>query len=69
MKKDIEIALQNGQLQEAKQLIEKYENIHPEDFDLLSYKCIYNMYIGEYGEACRLANILTTDEDGEHLRL
>ncbi|MGN9019245.1 sulfatase-like hydrolase/transferase [Lachnospiraceae bacterium HCP1S3_C3] len=57
MKKDIEIALQNGQFQEAKKHIEKYENIHPEDFDLLSYKCIYNMYIGEYDEAYRLAKI------------
>lgn len=57
MKKKIEDALQNGKLEEVKELIKEYESIHPMDYDLLSYKCIYNIYIGDYEEAKRLGEI------------
>lgn len=57
MKQEIEKALNSGNLEEAKKLIEEYEMIHPKDYDLLSYKCIYFLYSGAFSEALNIAQL------------
>ncbi|MGD6794231.1 glycosyltransferase [Metabacillus indicus] len=51
LKANIQLLIEQGQVTEAKNVINEYEAIQPTDFDLYSYKSIVSMLEGDYTEA------------------